>query len=117
MPLRKPWQPWPPPDLRRIPATVGVYELADDAGKVVYIGMAGGRTRFGLRGVLADHFADGAPNRVIAQHARQFRYEVVQMYMSRYIDLLEQHYAAAGELPPANREPGERVPTFGRRRA
>ena len=117
MPLRKEWQAFRSEGMRRIPATVGVYELGDAEGRVIYIGYAGGRTSFGLRGVIADHFGDAQTNGVIASNATQFRVEIVQMYMSRYMELLEQHVDAHSELPAANREPGEYVPSLGKRRA
>ena len=57
MPLAKPWQSWDPSRLKKIPGTLGVFEIGDANGAVLYIGMAGGRTRFGLRERIADCFA------------------------------------------------------------
>jgi len=113
MPLAKPWQPWPPADARAIPAALGVFEIGDAAGNVLYIGMAGGRTRFGLRERISACFA-GAVAPSLAERAAAYRYEVNMMYFTRYIELLERHLHAHGDVPPGNRESGEPLPTLGR---
>ena len=114
MPLKKPWLDCTAETLRRTPATLGVYEIGDVDGTVIYIGFAGGRSRFGLRGDIGDRLAADGPNAVVAARGRSFRYEVNMMYLTRYIELLEQHHAGAGDLPPGNREPGVYVPRLGR---
>ena len=45
MPVRldKPWIPLTPEHIAQLPGHLGVYQLADAAGEIVYIGMAGGR--------------------------------------------------------------------------
>ena len=55
MPVRldKPWIPLTPEHIAQLPGHLGVYQLAD-AGEIVYIGMAGGRSLFGLKGALTE---------------------------------------------------------------
>ncbi len=115
MPLNKPWQAWQAgrEHERRLSNTLGVYEIGDEAGEIVYIGFAGGRSLFGLRGELKRHF-EGAANAVTAERGRQFRYEINMQYMSRYRDLLQRFNEDHDRLPPGNQQPGEYVPTLGR---
>ena len=58
MPVRldKPWIPLTPEHIAQLPGHLGVYQLADAAGEIVYIGMAGGRSLFGLKGALPKHW-------------------------------------------------------------
>ena len=86
-----------------LPGHMGVYELADAAGRVIYIGCAGGRSRFGLRGEVQDALAR-------IQGASRFRIEITTAYLTRHRELLMRHRAAHGELPAAN----EPVPGLGR---
>ena len=74
--------------------SVGEDDLADDAGRVLRIGYAGGRSLFGLRGELAAALAAG--------EAARFRVEVTAQYLSRYEELLMVHKADFGDLPPGN---------------
>jgi hypothetical protein len=113
MALNKPWIEATEEQLRRLPGALGVYEIGDAAGTVLYIGFAGGRSRFGLRGEIAAKLAPESPNPVTAG-GRFFRYEVNQMYLTRYVELLERHLGATGDLPPGNKQPGEYIPTLGR---
>lgn len=113
MALKKPWTEATEENLRRLPGALGVYEIGDAAGAVLYIGFAGGRSRYGLRGEIAARLALDGPNPVTAG-GRLFRYEVNQMYLTRYVELLEQHLGATGDLPPGNKQPGEYIPTLGR---
>ncbi|MER3421155.1 MAG: hypothetical protein C4290_11820 [Chloroflexota bacterium] len=112
MALNKPWIEATEEHLRRLPGALGVYEIGDAAGTVLYIGFAGGRSRF-LRGEIAAKLAPESPNPVTAG-GRFLRYEVNQMYLTRYVELLEQHLGATGDLPPGNKQPGEYIPTLGR---
>ncbi len=97
--LGKPWTPLTPEAAAAVGGHLGVYELADVDGGVVRVGYAGGASRFGLRGVLADHAARG--------DAAAFRYEVTTSYLSRYRELLMVHLADHGRLPDGNAdEPG-----------
>lgn len=86
-----------------LPGHMGVYELADDAGRVLYIGCAGGRSRFGLRGEVCDALAR-------IEGASRFRVEITTAYLTRHRELLMRHRAAHGALPAANAP----VPGLGR---
>ena len=114
MALNKAWQEYDPPTTPRLPAMLGVYEIGDSAGNVLYIGFAGGKSRYGLRGEIMARL-----NKVgnAAAPASKFRYEVNMMYMTRFVELLEKQQDAAGGLPPANTIPGEYVPKVVRQRS
>ncbi len=94
--LDKPWQPLDAETASRLQAQLGVYQIGDAAGQVLYIGYAGGRSLFGLRGILQDEARDARPE------AAQFRVEVTMQYMSRHTELLMLHQAAHGEVPRDN---------------
>lgn len=121
--IRMPWKDWQAyadtplwgPAARKLSGSNGVYELADAAGRVLYVGYAGSRARFGLRGKLLDHFSEREPNPEIRGKARYFRYEVTSSYLSRWVEILGRHNQA-GTLPPANvraRDLPRRLPYFG----
>jgi hypothetical protein len=114
MPLNKPWTPYRPGDERALPGNLGVYEIGDDAGNVLYVGYAGGRTRFGLRETIPACFDAMNPNPVLRARARAYRYEVNQMYMTRWIDLLTRHRDAHGRPPEGNEASSEPLPRLGR---
>lgn len=78
-----------------LPGHMGVYELADAAGRVVFIGCAGGRSRFGLRGEVCDALAR-------IEGASRFRVEITTAYLTRHRELLMRHQAAHGALPAGN---------------
>ena len=94
--MEKPWIQLTSETVRALPAQLGVYQLADAEGRVVYIGCAGGRSLFGLRGEL-----ERALNERPAGAAR-FRYEVNQQYTSRHRELMMLHLADHGALPAVN---------------
>ena len=80
--------------VHRLPGHMGVFELASSGGEILFIGFAGGRSMFGLRGeVLA-----GLP----ATEATRFRVEVTTAYLTRYQELLMLHVARFGDLPVEN---------------
>jgi hypothetical protein len=91
--LNKPWRPCV--SLDALPGHMGVFELADETGAVIYVGFAGGRSRFGLRGEI-----EAAVSRFGDCHG--FRYEVTTAYLTRYQELLMAHAADAGRLPRHN---------------
>lgn len=112
--LRKPWQTFDPAGLKAIPATLGVYEIGDAEGRTLYIGYAGGRSLFGLRGEIARHFGPDNPNPVTRGRAARFRYEVTLAYLSRWYELLTLYYEANHGLPEGNRATGDLPPRLGR---
>jgi hypothetical protein len=114
MPLTKPWIRSSPAAARDLPGCLGVYELGDSEGRVIYVGYAGGRSLFGLRGAIAGHFGPDEPNPVIRECATAYRYEVNQMYLTRWKELLMRYQAAHGRLPEGNRAAGEPLPRLGR---
>ncbi len=114
MALKKPWQDYDPATAPRVPATLGVYELGDASGNILYIGFAGGKSQFGLRGEIQARLNKDS---VAGAPASKFRYEVNMMYLTRFVELLEKQQDAAGALPPGNMVPGEYIPKVVRQRA
>ncbi len=93
--LDKPWRPLTVEEATRLPGQLGVYQVADAKGTVLYIGHAGGRSPFGLRSELqreANERGAGC----------QFRVEVNMQYRSRWFELLMVHKADYGSLPSDN---------------
>ena len=77
---------------------LGVFALADAQQSTRYIGYAGGKSSFGLKGEVAAA--------VQALPAVTFvRWEVTTSYLSRYKELLMLHHYDYGELPPDNPPP------------
>lgn len=97
--LEKPWLELSEAAVGRLGGELGVYEIGDAGGTVLYIGYAGGRATFGLRGALQRHLGRG--------EGRRFRVEVNMQYMSRWNELLAVHLSDHGGLPP---EQGSDVP-------
>jgi hypothetical protein len=104
MPVRldKPWIPLTEANVAQLSGHLGVYQLADSAGEIVYIGAAGGRSLHGLRGVLSDVLQ--AP----PAGAVQFRYEVNMAYHSRRIELLQAYRFDHNCLPVGNHDIDEK---------
>jgi hypothetical protein len=94
--LDKPWIPLTEEHVAGLAGHLGVYQLANRAGEIVYIGVAGGRSPFGLKGALAEalHFPPAG--------ATQFRYEVNMAYHTRYLELLQAFRSDHGHLPVGN---------------
>lgn len=111
MPIGKPWQEIHGADPREIPGTVGVYELGDEDGKVIYIGYAGGRSLTGLRGTILSHAEGGETS---MSRALRFRYEVTTNYLIRRLELLARYTEDHGEIPSANAASGEWLPPLPR---
>ena len=103
--LDKPWIALSLQAVAALPGQLGVYQLADEDGCIVYIGFAGGRSAFGLRGELERAFRERPAG------AAQFRHEVNMQYLSRYKELMMLHVADHGGLPAHNRDAPS---TFGR---
>lgn len=83
-----------PASVAALSAHMGVFELAGDGGEVVRIGMAGGRSRFGLRSEIGACLESTS--------ATRFRIEVTTAYMTRYQEMLMTHVADFGRLPAEN---------------
>jgi len=114
---RKPWQPLEAATVAKVPGTLGVYQLADADGNVLYIGVANAREPFGLRGRLLRHVDPAAEtNPVIRERATAFRYEVNLQYTTRWIELLDGFLAQHGQLPLGNVAAPEELPPSVRRR-
>lgn len=130
MRIRKEWLAWDPSvDFKSIPGAMGIYEVADEHRKTVYIGFAGGTSPYGLRGELYRVFGppagsatwnwshprpDGMPA-ALRQQARYYRYEVNHQYYSRWIEDLTRFREDNGALPVINRDPAvEQPPRLGR---
>ena len=99
----KPWRAVDAATVTALPGQLGVFELADAAERVVYIGRADARSLFGLRGEITRCLAD-------FPEARSFRYEVTTAYHTRYLELLMVHAYDFGALPRFNPP----LPTLGR---
>lgn len=92
--LTRAWRPLDEDEVARVPGQLGVYEIADEAGRVLYVGAAEGRSLFGLRGEVTAWLArhgDGAA---------RFRFEVTSTYTTRRRELLMVHVHDTGALPP-----------------
>ena len=48
--LDKPLQQLSQDNIKKLAGNLGVFQLADDNGNIIYIGYAGGKSLFGLRG-------------------------------------------------------------------
>ncbi len=104
--MTKAWTALTPENVKRLTGQLGVYQLADDRGGVVFIGFAGGRSLFGLRGELETALQEPPAG------ATQFRVEVNQQYTTRYQELLMAHVHDCGDVPVGNR--GKPLPRLGR---
>ena len=89
--LTKPWL-TKAEALSRLHGNLGVFQLADANKKLLYIGFAGGKSAFGLKGEV---------EAALLLHASAVfvRYEVTTMYHTRYRELLMAQIADHGSLP------------------
>lgn len=92
--MDKPWLALTAGTAKKLPGQLGVYQLADEAGTVRYIGYAGGKSLFGLRSEVGKH--------VGREGLGHFRYEVNQQYLTRWQELLMLHAADHGDVPELN---------------
>ena len=104
--MTKTWSPLEAGAIQKLPGQLGVYQLGNAAGEIVYIGFAGGRSLFGVRGEV-----DRALKEKTAS-ATQFRVEINQQYTTRYQELLMAHVADHGDVPAGNK--GGPLPKLGR---
>ena len=104
--MTKPWAALTAANIKKLPGQLGVYELADDKGDIVFIGFAGGRSLFGVRSEVERAMTEKTAG------ATQFRVEINQQYTTRYQELLMVHVADHGEVPSGNK--GGPLPKLGR---
>ena len=74
---------------------MGVFQLANAAEEIIFIGYAGGRSLYGLQGEVRDQLAE-QPDAV------KFRVEVTTSYLSRFRELMMVHHADHGAYPVNN---------------
>ncbi|MBT4042874.1 MAG: hypothetical protein HOK21_13310 [Rhodospirillaceae bacterium] len=94
--LDKSWIPLNDENVAKLAAHLGVYQLANDDGEILYIGMAGARSLFGLKGELKTALEEPPAG------VTQFRIEVNMSYRTRRLELLQTYMHDHGELPAAN---------------
>lgn len=104
--MTKPWVALTPENIRKLPGQLGVFQLADEKGDVVFIGFGGGNALFGVRSELERALTERIAG------ATQFRIEVNQQYTTRYQELLMVHVADHGDVPSGNK--GRPLPRLGR---
>ena len=104
--MTKAWQPLAAENIKALPGQLGVYQLADPGGTIVYIGFAGGRSLFGVRSELENAM------KAKTACATQFRVEINQQYTTRYQELLMAHVADHGDVAAGNK--GGPLPRLGR---
>lgn len=95
--LEKPWIDLAKERVAGLRGELGVFQIVDEHGEVIFIGYAGGRSLFGLKGEL-----EAALARYREQKMR-FRVEVTSQYLSRYEELLMIHKHDHGDVPRDNR--------------
>ena len=94
--MTKAWWPLTAQGIERLAGHMGIYQLGDAHGDVLYVGVADARSRFGLRGEL---------ERVLAAPpagAAQYRVEVTTAYLTRWLELLMVPVADFGGVPLHN---------------
>ena len=95
--LDKPWIEFSKQSIDRLTGHLGVYQLGNAEKEIIYIGFAGARSRFGLRGELVkwlelDDIAISF-----------FRLEVTMAYKTRHTELLQIFLHDFKRLPLANK--------------
>ncbi len=99
--LEKKWIELTEQNVRDLSGQLGVYQLGDADGEILYIGVAGGRSLFGLRGEIGTALNDPPAG------ATCFRYEVNSSYSTRHQELLMVFKADHDRLPVANTDVDE----------
>lgn len=92
--LTKPWVPIPDA-LQKLRGHLGVFQLANADGEVLFIGYAGGKSQYGIRAEVA-----GAAEQIPA--AVNVRVEITSAYLSRFRELMMVHIADHGAPPEHN---------------
>jgi len=99
--LDKAWADLTEENVQRLGGQLGVYQLGNAKGEILYIGVAGGRSLFGLRGEVRKALEKPPAG------ATRFRVEVNSAYLSRHMELLMAYRADHGRLPVANTDVDE----------
>ena len=95
--LDKPWIELSKESIDKVTGHLGVYQLANAGKEIIYIGIAGARSRFGLRGELQKWLElDDITNSF-------FRLEVTMAYKTRHVELLQIFLHDFKRLPLANK--------------
>jgi len=81
--------------LERLHGHLGVFQLADANEAILYIGFAGAKSQFGLRGEVAAAL-ERTPT------AEKVRWEITTAYRTRHRELMMVHMADYDQLPSAN---------------
>jgi hypothetical protein len=90
--LSKQWLPLDQQSVDQLKGELGVFQLGNAAEEVIYVGFAGSRSQFGLRGEIGKHL----------NSATLFRIEVTSAYRTRFQELLMLHHADFGCYPSLN---------------
>lgn len=88
--MSKPWTALTAENIALVPASVGVFEIADEGG-IIAIDFAGGNSLFGVRGALEEWLGK--------QPELSFRYERTNAYISRYRELVQVFTNDTGAAP------------------
>lgn len=81
--------------LTELKGNLGVFQLANAEHEVVFIGFAGGNSRFGLKGEVASEMEKHPDVAAV-------RFEITTAYHTRYRELLMAHVADHDTLPQYN---------------
>ena len=81
--------------LQRLKGNMGVFQLADLSREIIYIGFAGAKSNFGLKGEFLDSLYR-------LDEAEFVRWEVTTGYWSRYKELMMIHQFDYGDCPKEN---------------
>ena len=94
--LDKPWIEFSKQSIDNVTGHLGVYQIANAGKEIIYIGVAGARSRFGLRGELQKWLElDGI--------VTSFPLEVTMAYKTRHAELLQIFLHDFKRLPLANK--------------
>ena len=94
--LSKAWVSLDSEHVGQLGGQLGVYQLGNEEGEILYIGVAGGHSKFGLRGELTGQLAAKLAK------ATCFRVEVNMAYRTRHLELLQAFMHDHGRLPLHN---------------
>ena len=81
--------------LQRLKGNMGVFQLADLSREIIYIGFAGAKSNFGLKGEVLESLER-------LYEAEFVRWEVTTGYWSRYKELMMIHQFDHGQGPKEN---------------